>query len=126
MDDLAPPGIAATAPAAAAQGEAPPRSPGRRGHPWLTLVSVAVGLIMVGLDGSVVAIANPVIGRDLHTSLSQLQWITNAYLLVLAVGLIFGGKLGDQYGRRKMFLIAVTGFALSSLAVGLVGSIGGV
>ena len=56
---------------------------GRRGHPWLTLVSVALGVIMVGLDGSVVAIANPVIGEDLGASLSQLQWITNAYLLTL-------------------------------------------
>jgi len=104
---------------------------GRRGHPWWTLASVSVGLIMVGIDGTVVAIANPVIGRDLHTSLAQLQWVTNAYLLVLAVGLIFGGKLGDRYGRRAMFLTGVVGFALSSLAVGLVGgditgSIGGV
>ena len=104
---------------------------GRRGHPWWTLASVAFGLIMVGLDGTVVAIANPVIGRELHTSLAQLQWVTNAYLLVLAVGLIFGGKLGDRFGRRAMFLTGVVGFALSSLAVGLlggdiVGSIGAV
>jgi EmrB/QacA subfamily drug resistance transporter len=100
-------------------------------HPWWTLASVSVGLIMVGIDATVVAIANPVIGRDLHTSLAQLQWVTNAYLLVLAVGLVFGGKLGDRYGRRAMFLTGVVGFALSSLAVGLVGgdvtgSIGGV
>ena len=104
---------------------------GRRGHPWWTLASVAFGLIMVGLDGTVVAIANPVIGRELHTSLAQLQWVTNAYLVVLAVGLIFGGKLGDRFGRRAMFLTGVVGFALSSLAVGLlggdiVGSIGAV
>src|SRR5579875_1034660 len=99
---------------------------GRRGHPWWTLASVSVGLIMVGIDGTVVAIANPVIGRDLHTSLAQLQWVTNAYLLVLAVGLVFGGKLGDRFGRRKIFLTGVVGFALSSLAVGLIGSTGGV
>ena len=100
-------------------------------RPWWTLASVSVGLIMVGIDATVVAIANPVIGRDLHTSLAQLQWVTNAYLLVLAVGLVFGGKLGDRYGRRAMFFTGVVGFALSSLAVGLVGgdvtgSIGGV
>ena len=97
-----------------------------RGNPWLTLVSVSLGLFMVGLDATVVAIANPAIGRDLHTSLSQLQWITNSYLLVLAVGLIFGGKLGDYYGRRKVFLIGVVGFGLASLAVGLVDSTTGV
>lgn len=97
-----------------------------RGHPWWVLASVAFGLVMVGLDGTVVAVANPVIARDLHTSVSELQWITNAYLLVLAVGLVFGGKLGDRFGRRKIFLVGVVGFELSSLAVGLVGTTGGV
>ncbi len=81
-----------------------------RGHPWWVLASVAFGLVMVGLDGTVVAVANPVIARDLHTSVSELQWITNAYLLVLAVGLVFGGKLGDRFGRRKIFLVGVVGF----------------
>ncbi len=99
---------------------------GRRGNPWWVLGSVALGLVMVGLDGTVVSVANPVIARDLHTSVSQLQWITNAYLLVLAVGLIFGGKLGDRFGRRKVFLVGVVGFALASLAVGLVGTTAGV
>jgi EmrB/QacA subfamily drug resistance transporter len=106
---------------------APPGArPSRRGHPWLTLVSVAFGLIMVGLDGSVVAIANPAIAKDLDASLADLQWITNAYLLSLAVLLILAGKLGDRYGRRKMFLIGVVGFALTSLGIGLIGSTGGV
>jgi len=99
---------------------------GRRGHPWLTLVSVALGVIMVGLDGTVVSIANPRIAEDLHASLSDLQWVTNAYLLALAVLLIPAGKLGDRFGRRLIFLIGVVGFALTSLGVGLVGSITGV
>jgi EmrB/QacA subfamily drug resistance transporter len=96
------------------------------GNPWLTLVSVALGVIMVGIDGSVVAVANPYIGKDLHASLTDLQWVTNAYLLVIAVALILGGKLGDYFGRRRIFLTGVVGFTLASLAIGLVGTIGGV
>src|SRR6185437_13091715 len=83
------------------------------GSGWGTLVTVVLGIIMVGVDGTVVSIANPAIARSLHASLSDLQWITNAYLLALAVSLIPGGKLGD-------------GFALSSAGVGLAGSVGGV
>jgi EmrB/QacA subfamily drug resistance transporter len=97
-----------------------------RGNSWWTLASVTLGVIMVGLDGSVVAIANPKIAEDLGASLSDLQWITNAYLLALAALLILGGKLGDRYGRRRIFLIGVVGFAISSVGIGLIGSIGGV
>jgi EmrB/QacA subfamily drug resistance transporter len=104
---------------------APPR-PGLRANPWFTLVSVALGVIMVGIDGSVVAVANPYIGKDFHASLTDLQWVTNSYLLVIAVFLILGGKLGDRYGRRRVFLIGVVGFSLTSLAIGIVGSIDGV
>ncbi|KOT87402.1 tetracenomycin C resistance and export protein [Streptomyces sp. NRRL F-5755] len=99
---------------------------GRRGHPWLTLIAVAFGLFMVGLDGSVVSIANPEIGRDLHASAADLQWVTNSYLLALAAALILGGKLGDRFGRRTYYLVGVAGFALASVAIGLSGSIGGV
>jgi EmrB/QacA subfamily drug resistance transporter len=97
-----------------------------RGNPMLTLIAVTLGVMMVGIDGSVVAIANPYIGRSLHTSLSDLQWVTNSYLLVIAVALILGGKLGDHFGRRRVFLIGVVGFGLSSLGIGLIGNIGGV
>jgi EmrB/QacA subfamily drug resistance transporter len=99
---------------------------GFRDNPWLTLVSVTLGVVMVGIDGSVVAVANPYIGRDLHASLSDLQWVTNAYLLVIAAFLILGGKLGDHFGRRRVFLTGVVGFSLTSVAIGLVGTIDGV
>jgi MFS family permease len=78
-----------------AQGT-PPVEPGAsrrrgRGNPWLTLAAVALGVIMVTLDGTVVAIANPAISKDLGASLPDLQWVTNGYLLALAVTLITAG-----------------------------------
>ena len=102
------------------------RATGLRGNPWWTLAAVCVGVIMVGLDASVVAIANPHIAADLHASLADLQWITNAYMLALAALLIFGGKLGDRFGRRRVFFIGVVGFALASVGIGLIGSVAGV
>ena len=89
------------------------------GHPWLTLLAAAFGLGMIGLDSTIVAVANPTIGHHFHATLPQLQWVTNAYLLALAVTLITGGKLGDQLGRKRIFLIGTAGFALASLACGL-------
>ncbi|MEV4909028.1 MFS transporter, partial [Streptomyces albidoflavus] len=104
---------------------APPSST-RRGNPWLTLIAVAFGLFMVALDGSVVSMANPEIGRDLNAGTADLQWVTNSYLLALAAALILGGKLGDRFGRRTYYLIGVAGFTLASVAIGLAGSIEGV
>jgi len=95
-----------------------------RGNPWWALASVAFGVVMVGLDATVVAIANPFIARDLHANLSDLQWVTNAYLLTTAVLLIPAGKLGDRVGRRLTFLLGMLGFAAASAGVGLSGSIG--
>jgi EmrB/QacA subfamily drug resistance transporter len=97
-----------------------------RGGPGLTLFAVTLGVMMVGIDGSVVAVANPYIGKSLHTSLSDLQWVTNSYLLVIAVTLILGGKLGDTFGRRRIFLLGVLGFGASSVGIGLIGNIDGV
>lgn len=104
---------------------AQPRA-GLRGNPWWILAAVSVGVIMVGLDASVVAIANPRIAADLNASLSDLQWITDSYLLALASLLIFGGKLGDMFGRKRVFLIGVVGFAVTSVGIGLIGTVSGV
>ncbi|ROR46474.1 MFS transporter [Kitasatospora cineracea] len=109
-----------------APAEPPSGSGGRRANPWLTLIAVAIGLFMVNLDGSVVSIANPEIGRDLHASTSDLQWVTNAYLLAMAAALILGGKLGDRFGRRTFYLVGAAGFVVSSVMIGLIGSVSGV
>ncbi|MFC5184775.1 MFS transporter [Actinomadura harenae] len=103
---------------------APPRARPGHGHPWLTLVAVALGVMMVGLDATVVSVANPAIARDLHASLSGLQWVTNAYLLALAVSLIPAGKIADRFGRKRTFLAGVVGFAVASVAIGLSGGLG--
>ena len=116
-------------PATATEKPTPATSPpatGRRGNPWLSLIAVAFGLFMVGLDGSVVSIANPEIGRDLGASTAELQWVTNSYLLALAAALILGGKLGDRFGRRRYYLIGVAGFTVASVAIGLAGTVEGV
>ncbi|MEV7991072.1 MFS transporter [Streptomyces sp. NPDC086077] len=99
---------------------------GLRGHPWLTLITVAVGVMMVALDGTIVAIANPAIATDLKASWAEVQWITNAYFLALAVSLITAGKLGDRFGHRQTFLVGVVGFAAASGAIGLSDSIAAV
>ncbi|WP_210573920.1 MFS transporter [Streptomyces sp. GESEQ-4] len=97
---------------------------GLRGHPWFTLITVAVGVMMVALDGTIVAIANPAIQQDLGATFAEVQWITNGYFLALAVSLITAGKLGDRFGHRQTFLIGVVGFAVASGAIGLSSSIG--
>lgn len=119
---------APTTPAGAAPASSRQAREARRqraqANPWLTLVAVALGVMMVGLDGTVVGVANPTIAADLDASLSGLQWVTNGYLLALAVLLILGGKLGDRFGRKKVFVIGIVGFALTSLGCALSPSIG--
>ena len=81
---------------------------------WVLAVTV-LGSGMAFLDGTVVNIALPDIGRDLNASTSSLQWILNGYLLTLASLILLGGSLGDRYGRRRVFVLGVGLFTLSSL-----------
>jgi EmrB/QacA subfamily drug resistance transporter len=96
-----------------------------RGNPALTLLAVALGVMMVALDGTIVAVANPAIQAHLGASLADMQWVTNGYLLALAVALITMGKIGDRFGHKKVFLAGIVGFAAASAAVGLSGDIAG-
>ncbi len=86
---------------------------------WWTLTAVAFGLFMIMLDNTIVNVALPSIQRSLHMSISSLEWIVTAYALTFAALLITGGKLGDLYGRRKMFMAGLVVFTLASLACGL-------
>ena len=86
---------------------------------WWTLAAVAFGLFMIMLDNTVVNVALPAIEKDLDISISQLEWIVTAYALVFAALLITGGKLADLLGRRRIFVVGLAVFTLSSLACGL-------
>jgi EmrB/QacA subfamily drug resistance transporter len=74
---------------------------------------------MAMLDGTVVNVALKTIGKDLHASLAELQWITNGYLLLLASLILLGGALGDRIGRRRVFVIGVVWFAAASVLCGV-------
>jgi EmrB/QacA subfamily drug resistance transporter len=86
---------------------------------WWTLGAMCFALFMIMLDNTVVNVSLPSIQRDLHASLSALEWTVNAYTLTFAVLLVTGGRLGDIFGRRRMFLFGVVVFGLSSAAIGL-------
>src|ERR1700735_2137665 len=90
---------------------------------WV-LVATVLGSSMAMLDGTVVNVALPTIGRHLDASLGGLQWTVTAYTLALAGLILLGGALGDRLGRRKVFLTGVAWFALASALCGLAPDIG--
>jgi EmrB/QacA subfamily drug resistance transporter len=90
---------------------------------WWTFAITSVALFMVTLDNLVVTTALPVIRRDLHAGLSGLEWTVNAYTLTFAVFLLTGAALGDRFGRRRMFVIGLGVFTLSSAMAALAPSI---
>ena len=85
---------------------------------WVLLATVlASGMAM--LDATAVNVALPAIGAELGSSLAGLQWTLSGYTLALAALILLGGALGDRYGRRRVFLVGVVWFAVTSLACGL-------
>jgi EmrB/QacA subfamily drug resistance transporter len=85
---------------------------------WWTLAAMCFALFMVMLDNTVVNVALPSIQKDLGATVSGLEWTVNAYTLAFAVLLVTGGRLGDIFGRRRMFLFGVVTFAASSAFIG--------
>lgn len=88
------------------------------------LITMCLGVLMAQIDTSVVNLAARQIGQDLHASLSQLQWVIDAYNLAYATLLLSGGALGDLFGRRRLFLAGVALFALGSAMCSLAPAIG--
>ena len=91
---------------------------------WLALIVLCLGVLMIVLDTTVVNVALPSIRADLGFTETTLVWVVNAYMLTFAGFLLLGGRLGDLFGHRKLFLLGITLFTLASAACGLAGSQG--
>jgi EmrB/QacA subfamily drug resistance transporter len=89
---------------------------------WWTLGAVSFGLFMIMLDNTVVNVALPSIAADLKIGLSELEWIVTGYALTFASLMLTGGKLADLLGRRRIFVVGLAIFTVSSLVCGLAGS----
>ena len=101
--------------------DAAPAGPGDRPHvaDGLILALACVAQFMVVLDVSIVNVALPSIGRDLHYSATGLQWVVNAYVLTFAGFLLLGGRAADLFGQRRVFVAGLGLFTLASLAGGV-------
>lgn len=86
---------------------------------WYALIVLCLGVLMIVLDSTIVNVALPSISTDLHFTETALVWVVNAYLLTFGGCLLLGGRLGDLYGQRRMFLAGLVAFTLASLACGL-------
>jgi len=89
---------------------------------WLALIVLCLGVLMIVLDSTIVNVALPSIAADLGFGETSLVWVVNAYMLTFGGCLLLGGRLGDLYGHRRLFLGGMTLFTLASLACGLANS----
>jgi MFS transporter, DHA2 family, multidrug resistance protein len=83
---------------------------------WWALGALALAVLAVGVDGTVLSVALPTLSKVLHASESDLQWFSSGYFLVLAAGMLPAGLLGDRYGRKKILLISLLLFGVGSMA----------
>jgi EmrB/QacA subfamily drug resistance transporter len=97
-----------------------PRTP----SPWIVFSAVAVGTFMATLDGNIVAVALPTIGRELGVGIGRLEWIVNAYLLAISATLLTQGRLGDLLGLRTLFVAGMLVFTAGSALCGAAPSYG--
>jgi EmrB/QacA subfamily drug resistance transporter len=93
-------------------------------HRWLVLTVVLIAEMMDLFDSTIVNVAGPTLAEKLGASNSDLQWVIGGYALALGSGLILGGRLGDRFGRRNMFLFGLAGFTLASLLCAVAPAIG--
>src|SRR6478735_2453812 len=86
---------------------------------WAALITVCVGTLMIILDGTIVNVALPAIEEDLRFSQTSLTWLVNAYLISFGSFLLLAGRLGDMFGRKRMFLWGLVGFVAASVLCGV-------
>src|ERR1700692_4114079 len=86
---------------------------------WLALIVLCLGTLMIVLDTTIVNVALPSIRASLSFSQASLAWVVNAYLLTFGGFLLLGGRLGDLYGQRRLFVAGIALFTLASLACGI-------
>src|SRR5205814_6222298 len=86
---------------------------------WFALYVLCLGSLMIVLDMTIVNVALPSIKEDLGFSETSLAWVVNAYLLTYGGCLLLGGRLGDLFGHRRLFLIGIILFTMASLACGI-------
>src|SRR5438876_4703523 len=86
---------------------------------WFALMILCSGYLMIILDATIVNVALPSIRADLGFSEASLAWVVNAYLLTFGGFLLLGGRLGDRFGQRRLFLLGIALFTAASLACGL-------
>ncbi|HEY6469465.1 MAG TPA: MFS transporter [Candidatus Dormibacteraeota bacterium] len=91
---------------------------------WWALGAVSLGVLAVGLDGTVLTVALPTLAKALDASESDLQWFTSAYFLVLAAAMLPAGLLGDRYGHKRVLVIALGLFGVGSIACAFSTSVG--
>ena len=91
---------------------------------WIALLVLCLGDFMIVLDTTIVNVALPSIRTDLGFSETGLVWVVNAYILTFGGFLLLGGRLGDLFGQRRMFLYGIVLFTIASAACGLAGSQG--
>lgn len=103
--------------------EATAPQPDPKIRPWAALWTLVLGFFMILVDTTIVSVANPSIMTALDTTMTATLWATSAYLLAYAVPLLITGRLGDRFGPRRIYLIGLVMFTLSSLACGLSGNI---
>src|SRR5882724_13609028 len=84
-----------------------------------TLVATIIGSSMTFVDATVVNVALPALQADLHATITEVQWVIEAYALFLGGLILVGGSMGDQFGRKRIFLAGVTVFTLASIACGV-------
>src|SRR5487761_2324118 len=93
-------------------------SPHRHAPDWVILTIACLAQFMVVLDVSIVNVALPTMGRDLHFTPTSAQWVVNAYVLTFAGFLLLGGRAADIVGRRRVYLAGMAVFVVASVGAG--------